>query len=339
MQKFGQKLSFQARSTLSMINSYPSWPKVDLLREHNYNEDLTYQNIAINSNMLDEMNTRDTLGNINVGFGYLSQKNLLNVPIMGELGLDLLNSNYWDKLGDDPDYTFRKHDYSRLKFISKNNNGDNYDQHDDVSGGKIIRLEHKAFVIPNDENAKIGDTKREFTECSNEFLSDPFISVLLYKLCYLLPFDNDENKLSASTDINIGIHPMRIIDDGTGIGLPTPEGIHRDGCQFTAIILINKHNCDPQCGLTKVYNKDAQNGLMEDMSKAEIKFNETECLLFTKILHQPFELLLLNDRIVKHSVTGIKPTNGNNKKHAQRDVLVITFMTPEFEEKTYSKYK
>ncbi len=85
-------------------------------------------------------------------------------------------------------------------------------------------------------------------------------------------------------------------------GLPTPEGIHRDGVDWAFVMLIKRDNA--ASGVTTIH----------DQSKVQIGS-------FTLI--NPFDAVFLDDRRVYHGVTAITPIDANHP--ARRDVLVITF--------------
>jgi len=100
------------------------------------------------------------------------------------------------------------------------------------------------------------------------------------------------------------VHQFRI-DTSDGIGRPTPEGAHRDGVDWVAVLLIRRHKI--KGGETRVFEVDTPNGQR-----------------FT--LNQPWSLLMLNDRRVIHETTPIQPTS----EKGWRDTLVITLRADSF---------
>ena len=100
------------------------------------------------------------------------------------------------------------------------------------------------------------------------------------------------------------VHQFRI-DTSDGIGRPTPEGAHRDGVDWVAVLLIRRHEI--KGGETRVFEVDTPNGQR-----------------FT--LNQPWSLLMLNDRRVIHETTPIQPTS----EKGWRDTLVITLRADSF---------
>ena len=99
-------------------------------------------------------------------------------------------------------------------------------------------------------------------------------------------------------------HQFRI-DTTDGIGRPTPEGAHRDGVDFVAVLLVGRHGI--KGGETRVFEADGPQG---------IRFTLTE----------PWSALLLDDARVIHESTPIQPLEA----HGHRDTLVLTFRAQGF---------
>ncbi len=93
-------------------------------------------------------------------------------------------------------------------------------------------------------------------------------------------------------------HQFRI-DTTDGIGRPTPEGAHRDGVDFVAVLLVAREGV--KGGETRVFEADGPRGE---------RFTLTE----------PWSMMLLDDARVIHESTPIQPT----REGAHRDTLVIT---------------
>jgi hypothetical protein len=100
-------------------------------------------------------------------------------------------------------------------------------------------------------------------------------------------------------------HQFRI-DTTDGIGRPTPEGAHRDGVDFVAVILIGRHAI--KGGETRIFEADGPNGK---------RFTMTE----------PWTMLLLDDATVIHESTPIQPVGD----HGHRDTLVLTYRSGGFQ--------
>jgi hypothetical protein len=100
-------------------------------------------------------------------------------------------------------------------------------------------------------------------------------------------------------------HQFRI-DTTDGIGRPTPEGAHRDGVDFVAVVLVGRHGI--KGGETRVFEADGPHGQ---------RFTMTE----------PWTLLLLDDARVVHESTPIQPL----QEGGYRDTLVLTLRAANFQ--------
>ena len=100
-------------------------------------------------------------------------------------------------------------------------------------------------------------------------------------------------------------HQIRI-DTLEGIGRPTPEGAHRDGVDFVAVLLVGRSNV--KGGETRVFEADGPDGKR-----------------FT--MFEPWTLLLLDDAKVIHESTPIQATGPNGR----RDTLVLTWRAHSFQ--------
>jgi hypothetical protein len=94
-------------------------------------------------------------------------------------------------------------------------------------------------------------------------------------------------------------HQFRI-DTAQGIGRPTPEGAHRDGVDYVAVILVVRH--EVRGGETRVFEAEGPRGMR-----------------FT--LSEPWTALLIDDARVIHETTPIQPAAAAG----WRDTLVLTF--------------
>ena len=90
------------------------------------------------------------------------------------------------------------------------------------------------------------------------------------------------------------------------MGRPTPEGAHRDGVDFVAVVLVARNGI--KGGETRVFQADGPDGQR-----------------FT--LAEPWSLLLLDDAKVIHESTPIQPLDG----YGHRDTLVLTYRAAGFQ--------
>lgn len=97
------------------------------------------------------------------------------------------------------------------------------------------------------------------------------------------------------------VHQFRIEARAGEPGLPTPEGMHRDGVDYVLVLLIDRQNI--ASGTTSIHALDGH-----------------EVGHFT--LTRPFDAALVDDRRVFHGVTAVEPLDPAAPAH--RDVLVVT---------------
>ena len=100
---------------------------------------------------------------------------------------------------------------------------------------------------------------------------------------------------------HIECHQFRIEARSEAAGLPTPEGVHRDGVDYVLVMLVNRTNIES--GTTTVHAPDGR-------------------ALGSFTLSQPFDAALVDDARVMHGVTAVRPVDASRPAH--RDVLVVT---------------
>jgi hypothetical protein len=100
----------------------------------------------------------------------------------------------------------------------------------------------------------------------------------------------------------IEVHQFRIEARPGAEGLPTPEGMHRDGVDYVLVLLVNRRNIFS--GTTAILGSDGR-----------------ELGRFT--LTEPLDAALVDDARVSHGVTPVQAVDASAP--AYRDVLVVTF--------------
>lgn len=163
----------------------------------------------------------------------------------------------------------------------------------DDTGSRIARRVQRPHWQPTDYNALHGGVERDFAPILDATLADPaFLGVVLGlgRTCaavagHPLPF--------------VEVHQFRI-DTAEGIGRPTPEGAHRDGVDFVAVVLVGRQAV--RGGETRVFEADGPAGLRFTMA-------------------EPGTTLLLDDARMIHETTPLQPDGSAG----HRDTLVLTW--------------
>lgn len=101
---------------------------------------------------------------------------------------------------------------------------------------------------------------------------------------------------------HVETHQFRIEARADMQGLPTPEGMHRDGVDYVLVLLVKRHNI--ASGTTTIHSPDGRS-------------------LGSFTLTHPFDATLIDDARVFHGVTAVEPLDATQPAH--RDVLVVTF--------------
>ncbi len=171
-----------------------------------------------------------------------------------------------------------------------------------VADGSTLTLSpHRAHWQPLDYNALHGGIQRWYVPLAQEMTASPAWSALLLGLARLA------SEMKGEQPWFIEAHPFRI-DTSDGIGRPTPEGAHRDGVDFVAVLLVGRHGI--KGGESRVFEADGPAGQ---------RFTMTE----------PWTTLLLDDARVIHETTPIQPLAAGER--GWRDTLVITLRSGGFQ--------
>jgi len=161
----------------------------------------------------------------------------------------------------------------------------------------IERLPHRAHFQTLDYNALNGGIERWFEPITDKQANSQSLKTIL-SFCH-------ELFSSLAQDVKqwlVEVHQFRI-EAVAGIpGLPTPEGMHRDGVDYVLVLLIKRQNI--ASGTTMIGSLDGS------LSSS-----------FTLI--EPFDAALVDDARVYHGVTAVEPLIADLP--AYRDVLVVTF--------------
>lgn len=165
----------------------------------------------------------------------------------------------------------------------------------DAAAAALTLAPHRAHWQPTDYNALHGGMERWFEPIEPEVLSAPVWARLLQTLGAVFASTRPVQRWY------IEAHQFRI-DTAEGIGRPTPEGAHRDGVDYVAVILVDRR--EVRGGETRVFEAQGIAGVR-----------------FTMIA--PWTMLLLDDARVIHETTPIQPDGEGTG--GVRDTLVLTY--------------
>lgn len=216
------------------------------------------------------------------GWALISAPELLTWLHADQAAADTLHASWNDlppdqHLRDGGHYRFRRHSCFTL----------------DTTSGTLTQTPHRAHWQPVTYNALHGGFERLFEAIDPAICAHPMWRALLSSLGGLLA------RCKPTDTWFIEAHQFRVDTTG-GIGRPTPEGAHRDGVDFVAVLMLGRH--EVKGGETRVFEADGPHGVR-----------------FT--LQQPWSTLLLDDARVIHESTPIQPQS----EHGWRDTLVLTF--------------
>jgi hypothetical protein len=178
-----------------------------------------------------------------------------------------------------------------------------------IQGSTVTVVPHRAHWQPVSYNALHGGIDRWFEPCEPGFIDSPVLKDFLQKLATRL------NQIPAQQNQQdkpwfVEVHQFRI-DTTDGIGRPTPEGAHRDGVDYVAVLMLQRQLI--KGGETRVFESVGPQGQR-----------------FT--LHEPMSLLVLDDARVVHETTPIQPIDPEGSSQAWRDTLVVTFRREGFQD-------
>lgn len=158
---------------------------------------------------------------------------------------------------------------------------------------------HRAHWQPLEYNALHGGMRRMFEPMEPGVVAQPAWTQLVRALGDVC------SQVRPVPQWFVEAHQFRI-DTLEGIGRPTPEGAHRDGVDFVAVMLVGRAGI--KGGETRVFEADGPRGQR-----------------FTML--EPWTLLLLDDAAVIHESTPIQPV----AEGGHRDTLVLTWRAKAFQ--------
>ena len=168
-----------------------------------------------------------------------------------------------------------------------------------VDAGEARLVPQRAHWQPVEYNALHGGLERWFEPIAANVLAAPAWNRML------VAFATVASQLKGEQPWYVEAHQFRI-DTTDGIGRPTPEGAHRDGVDFVAVVLVAREAI--KGGETRVFDAEGPNGMR-----------------FT--LLEPWSALVLDDARVIHESTPIQPLDA----FGHRDTLVLTYRAGGFQ--------
>ena len=162
---------------------------------------------------------------------------------------------------------------------------------------ELRRRPHQAHFQTTDYNRLNGGIERHFEPVEDAALTTNAFTFLC-ELC-LGVF----GRCAPGADWHVEMHQFRIeVGGDIDAGLPTPEGLHRDGVDFVAMVMIHRSNVRE--GVSHIHDLDRR-----------------ELAAFT--LADGLDMALVDDTRVLHGVTPIVAVDP--ERVGMRDLLVLTF--------------
>jgi hypothetical protein len=170
-----------------------------------------------------------------------------------------------------------------------------------VSDQEIARKPHQPHYQSRDYNRLNGGIERWFDPLTEAIAHHPVLRACL-QTCFSIfnPLTRD-----PPAAWHVEVHQFRIEAHKDQQGLPTPEGLHRDGVDWVLVMLIARENIAE--GVTTIHDE-----------------NKRQLGSFT--LTEPRDAAFVDDSRVYHGVTAVRPIELDIP--AYRDVLVVTFRRP-----------
>ncbi len=230
------------------------------------------------------MNTVESLSN--TGYAFISAADVGSVLRVDVAQLNAL-SEWWGSLPRDQ-YLRDGGRYRARRHACFVQNGD-----------ELTLAPHRAHWQPTSYNALHGGLERWFEPIASDVVKAPVWTQLLTSIGSVFA------QVRPVARWFIEAHQFRI-DTASGIGRPTPEGAHRDGVDFVALLLVQRRNV--RGGETHVFDAHGPSGVR-----------------FT--MEEPWSLLLMDDARVIHETTPIQPDG----EDGVRDTLVLTYRADGFQ--------
>jgi hypothetical protein len=166
----------------------------------------------------------------------------------------------------------------------------------DAASGDVDIAPHAAFFQSMDINRLHGGVQRMFEPCAAELLAGAAFLGLLGFVADVVGHGQ------AACQWQVHVHQHRVLARAGVAGLPTPEGVHRDGVDFVFMMLVERHGVEG--GRSSLYDSEGN----------RVDAHE---------LIQPGECILVDDSRLLHDVSPISRTGESGDGH--RDMFFLEF--------------
>ncbi len=163
-------------------------------------------------------------------------------------------------------------------------------------GQAIERAAHQPHYQSRDYNNLNGGVARWFAPMADVVGKGACFQALLTLTRALF------EAVAGAQNWHIEAHQFRIETGPDGTGMPTPEGMHRDGVDYVLVLMVRRANIEQ--GTTTIHDLEQRN-------------------LGEFTLVRARDAALVDDRLVFHGVTPVVPVDP--LLPAFRDVLVLTY--------------
>ncbi len=168
-----------------------------------------------------------------------------------------------------------------------------------LGAGAIVRKPHQPHYQSRDYNPLNGGLERWFQPITTAIGEHPALHAVLRTALDI--FDALTPAATRPAAWHAEVHQFRVEARAGQPGLPTPEGMHRDGVDWVLVLLVGRHNV--ASGTTTIL----------DLARQP---------LGQFVLATPMDTALVDDSRVFHGVTPIVPLQA--REPGYRDVLVVT---------------
>jgi hypothetical protein len=158
-------------------------------------------------------------------------------------------------------------------------------------------LSHGPYRQSKEDNYLNGEIDRLYSPMQEEIQQNQAFRQVL------LSFADVMKPLCPSANWFVQVFQNRIVANGESPGMPTPEGVHRDGVDFVLTLLINRHNVDG--GASSTFAQDGRT------------------LVASTTLTEAGDFIFLNDKLMKHSVQPISRLAP--VEDGYRDALIVMY--------------